>query len=417
MHLLALLLGASLVGASPAPRLPAAVPTAAQTPLFRPMNLEDALAEARREERLVLLVFTRPASDEARAMMAQTWTNERVQEWIRARTVPLRLDVEWQVVLASRYEVTEVPTTLFLDAEDGERERIVGVCDAEAFLARAAEAERGSGPQGAARRSAEESADPRARLELAEAMREAGRPVAALQEMLAVFDETRGDADWDRERRAVLVPRILSMERVAPRARVELVSRRNRLEAHVLGNPAATEAEAGDLGALNRHLGEIDRSLLVWDKLAQQSHDTSKARAGLFPGVVERLLETRRYDEVLASCTDVDARLGGLLDRLAALGDAPEGDPRRLGLVDEIEKRALWHYHALLGAGRLEASRARAEWLLAFDGGQRTYVLLIRHAAQAGDEEEAYRYGGLAMQRLPEGELYRVHAALNDLGQ
>ncbi len=407
---------AALAALALLPALPAPAASAPQTPLFRAMNVEDALSLAEKEEKLVLLVFTRPGSDEARKMSVDTWANSRVQQWIRDRTVALRLDLDWQPVLSSRYEVTQVPTSIFLDAKNEELERITGPCDAATFLERARHADGGDGPQGAARGAAAEHPDDlRARVQLAEAMTAAGRHTAALQEMLSAFDDFADDESWGIERRSVLVPRILAMQRVAPRARVELITRRNRLEATVLGQPDVSPGRAGDLAALNRHLGEIDRTLLVWDKLSAQRHDTAAVRGALFPGAAEALLDQERYEEVLAASTDVDARIEALRARLEALGDVDHTDPVRLSLVDRVQKRALWHFHALLGAGELEAAQRRADWLLAFDGGERTYVLLMKHAAAAGAVAEAERLASQAMQRLPEDQLQRVHATLNEI--
>lgn len=102
-------------------------------------NLDDALAEAKRVNRPLLLDFTADWCPPCKMMKRVTFSQQNVKEHLEANYVPVRLDMtlrnETTQKLGMRFGIQYLPTLLVLSPEGEEIRRESGGMDAETFLA------------------------------------------------------------------------------------------------------------------------------------------------------------------------------------------------------------------------------------------------------------------------------------------
>lgn len=79
-------------------------------------DLDAALAEARRDDRLVLVDFTADWCPPCIAMKHDVWPDARVARLVAERYVPVLIDTDRDGATTARYGVEGIPTVLVLDA-------------------------------------------------------------------------------------------------------------------------------------------------------------------------------------------------------------------------------------------------------------------------------------------------------------
>lgn len=113
--------------------LPLLVAAPADGP-FADLELEAALARAKKEEKLLLVDFTAVWCPPCRKMEKETWPDPKVAAWLEAHAVAIQLDVDEYPELSKQYEIESIPTVLAW--RGGELfDRSVGFKDAKDFLA------------------------------------------------------------------------------------------------------------------------------------------------------------------------------------------------------------------------------------------------------------------------------------------
>ncbi len=80
-------------------------------------DLDGALAEARRTGKQVLVDFTADWCPPCIAMQHDVWPDPSVGRSLTERYVPLVVDVDRNGAVASRFDVSGIPTVLVLDAD------------------------------------------------------------------------------------------------------------------------------------------------------------------------------------------------------------------------------------------------------------------------------------------------------------
>lgn len=102
---------------------------------FVDLGYEAALAEAKDEDRLLLLYLTYPEAEPCQRMLRDIWGNEGIRAWMSKNAIAIRVDIEKERELAERFwsRLDGAPTTIaFLNGEPSSRVR--GLPDAKEFL-------------------------------------------------------------------------------------------------------------------------------------------------------------------------------------------------------------------------------------------------------------------------------------------
>lgn len=86
-------------------------------------DLNQALEEARRTDKHVLVDFTADWCPPCIAMKHDVWPNPAVERAVAASFVPVLIDVDRDIVVSERYGVASIPTVLVLDSDGAEVRR------------------------------------------------------------------------------------------------------------------------------------------------------------------------------------------------------------------------------------------------------------------------------------------------------
>lgn len=108
----------------------------AKDSLWMPQDLEGALAKAKAGHKVVLVDIYAQWCASCHELDDRTWPDPRVQAWIGAHAIPVRIDTDAvRPDLAAKLHIVGYPTVLLLDAEGQEQKRLQGFADPEAMLA------------------------------------------------------------------------------------------------------------------------------------------------------------------------------------------------------------------------------------------------------------------------------------------
>jgi thiol:disulfide interchange protein len=126
-----LLLPLALVAAGCSPEPPAE--------LFQKLNYDEALAKAKAENKAVMIDFYADWCGPCHKLEAETFSDAKVRQFLGARTIAIRVNIDDHPPLAQRHNVTSIPCVVFLNGEGREVGRMVGFQPAQPFLAKARE--------------------------------------------------------------------------------------------------------------------------------------------------------------------------------------------------------------------------------------------------------------------------------------
>jgi thiol:disulfide interchange protein len=112
-----------------------ATPPAAFQKLDYPMALE----RARREKKVVMIDFTARWCGPCKKLDLETFAAEQVKRFLTDRTIAIKIDIDDNRALASKYQVATIPCLVFIDAKGEETGRLVGYRPAAAFLEEASQ--------------------------------------------------------------------------------------------------------------------------------------------------------------------------------------------------------------------------------------------------------------------------------------
>ncbi len=315
--------------------------------VFRALDLEAAVSAARSEHKCVLVVFGRAGSAEAK-----------------------KLDI--------------VPTTVFLNDQGREVDRITGYVDGRTFLAETRAIFGGVDPLERAQKHLAEAPDaPRLRMDVAMALGDRGEFDAALDQLLWCWDHGReADSTFEEARRTFLLRELMRLARIHPKT-ADALSARARMLFEKITTCAAAAEDVTDFLLLNRNLQQEDRTLAAFDALDPNSEACAALRAQLGPLIVDPLIDARRYAEAVERIGDPRAHFNRLVAAFRTECERLERDhPTEAFTAIDTNRRALRNqaariHEALLGAKQYDESEAYAKLVLLFDGRGPTYCALI----------------------------------------
>ena len=84
------------------------------------LNYREAKAASRHQDRPLLIYFSAAASLPSARLDRETWTDRRLRHYLDGNLIAARVDIRDMSAVARHFEVSEVPSMLFL-APDGQR--------------------------------------------------------------------------------------------------------------------------------------------------------------------------------------------------------------------------------------------------------------------------------------------------------
>jgi thiol:disulfide interchange protein len=94
--------------------------------LFQPVSLDQALIMAVKEKRIVFIDFCTTWCGACKKLDEDTWSNAKVIERLKAKTIPLKLDADENKLIVEKYKIAAYPTLLFLNPDGSILARVVG---------------------------------------------------------------------------------------------------------------------------------------------------------------------------------------------------------------------------------------------------------------------------------------------------
>jgi thioredoxin-related protein len=364
---------------------------------FVAVPVAEARAQARAQDRVLLLDFSTPACEPCRRL-AETWADPKVREWIAAHAVAVRVDPEVERAIAAEHRVDAYPTVVFLAADGAEIGRILGHVDAAGMLRRV-------GELGDA-----QSKDFKVRQGLAAALREKGDHAGALEHYLWCWDEgVKHNPSFVGVRSSFFLRELAEFARDYAPAREALEARRDAVEARVVAGDVSLPA-VSDMTRLNEHLGTPERSLAAFEKVpAGKWRREPISRRVLFDAVLEILHEAKRYGDILKLMGEPERALD---QELASLGFPGLPEQLRAHQRDAIVAKFACVVEAYYGTSEDAAAAALGERLLSVRAGSATWVALIEAARRAGKDVASHDLAVRALRELPEDEQAAVRRAL-----
>lgn len=363
--------------------------------LFRPLSLEQALAVAADEDKIVFVDFFTTWCGPCKKLDETTWRDERVVRWLGEHAVSLKIDAEENEELAARYRVRAYPTMVFIDPDGSELGRLVGYEDADSFLVKGPEALAGISELDRVSSDLEaEPEDATLRHRLGSELLRAGRYDEAAEQLLWCFDHgLEHDPAYVGVRGSYLMTELKRLAKEHPPTmdalRVRAEAAGERLLGADPGEPPSEShlAAAGDLALLNMLLGTRERTLAVWEELVERD-GTSPLGDLLFDDVINLLLDQGRYAELLQAAGDLRSRVARKIEVVESSGIG-QLDSEGPVPVDTLMRRQIAldgakFYLALLKTNQLDAAADLSGQLLEFHSGASTFALLAKTAAEAG---------------------------------
>src|SRR5437762_213273 len=81
---------------------------------FRALSFDKAVEAAKEEDKIVFIDFYATWCGPCKMLDAMTFSDERVEKFIKEKTVAIKVDVEKEQDLARKFRVDGIPTMVFL---------------------------------------------------------------------------------------------------------------------------------------------------------------------------------------------------------------------------------------------------------------------------------------------------------------
>lgn len=426
----ALLMYAILVGA--------AVPVAGEEPFFDG-TFDEACRVAKEKNKVIMIDFYTTWCGPCRMLDRYTWPDAKVKQWLTENTVPMKVDAERNRELAFRYKVRSYPTMVFLKADGVEISRTVGFQQPTMFLTNAARIiapkEAVVGNPAISNVKPVMAANPNMldRMKRGRELAAAGKPAEALADWLWCFDNGESEGPGlTRIRLTTLLTEIANLGKTYPPAQAALQKRRDAAEKTLLAEKVAADdpeavknltMTALEFASINRATGEVDRTIAVHEALNDRGEPGRDLQRAMFNDMLDVLLRTRRYQDIVNLAGDVFDRVNEKIARYEENGRRQSGLNRKsqenlaLYLRQQVVAEAGKYYEALLGTGRLNEAEQLADRVLKFDPSATAYMTLVEHAVRAKAYDPAKSLIARAEKALRPGEASMVRKAGSGMPQ
>ena len=347
---------------------------------FAELGYEAALAQAEKEQKLLIVDFTASWCPPCKKMEKDTWPDARVQAWLKENAIAIQVDVDENPKLARQYSIESIPAVVALRGGK-EFDRSVGYVDPARFLSWAANVKAGkSAAAGLLERSKalRESDDVDARYDLAKDLVAAREYDEALAHYLWIWPASRAVPALAGMRLTSLLGDMAGLARRHPPADEAFRKILEELQAGVDQPGMPSYLAWSEWCAFCESLGERAR-IVAWYETRRDADgrlfaDSTDATGRVISSkVFEALLRSKRpadavrlypdarakADEILAQYAVMTASLARQEAELAGVGSDPRKTTDRKLIGDLTD-----FYGPLLAAGRTEEATYVAEKLL-----------------------------------------------------
>lgn len=260
-------------------------------PIFADLSLTDALAKAKREDKLLIIKFTAEWCGPCKQMDKTTWRNQSIFDWAKDNAVIIAVDVDKDTKTSEQHKIKAMPTMVAY--RDGvEFDRTVGYMDSSKTLSWMKDVKDGKSKAAAARERAAKSDGKSAqqRMEDVRTLIEAGDYAAAQPILIDLWQHMAEDEPaMTGVRRSFFARDIQTACAEHKPTRDAFITIRDEDEAKLKTNPDYETLT--DWIVLNNAVGQPEKTLEWFDRV--KSTDMGKATAQRLFYLIEPLIKER----------------------------------------------------------------------------------------------------------------------------
>lgn len=109
-------------------------PSKGKAETFRALTYDKALETAKSEKKVVMVDFYADWCGPCKQMDAKTFSEEKVSDFLKSKTIAIKINIDNNKELAKKYKITAIPCFVFIDGEGTEVGRVLGFRASENFL-------------------------------------------------------------------------------------------------------------------------------------------------------------------------------------------------------------------------------------------------------------------------------------------
>ncbi len=328
--------------------------------VFQPLGIDDAIARAKVQGKLVLIDFTADWCAPCKQMDATTWRAPEVEQWVAEHAIAVQIDVEQRPADSKRFEVQAMPTLVLL-RDGAELDRTTGGRPAAKLLEWLEAARHGHTEVDQLKAQLAED-DPSARLHLARVLQMRGKLLEALEQLeWCWFRALDHEPAWIGVKHSFLANQLAQLAKQSVEAHERIRSWRDALDAKL-----GERASLVDWLTLNDVLEEPERTLAWFETVKDAPPPELKLEED--HRLVELLEAQGRWNDLGRLFGDPVARLNESAARFRQ--EVPAGMPEEVahewrGFGERaLRQEAAMLVRALKAAGReAEAAAVRAKAL------------------------------------------------------
>jgi thiol-disulfide isomerase/thioredoxin len=405
---------------------------------FQSLSYEQALAEAAKQNKWVMIDFYTTWCPPCKKLDEITWRDPKVIDWLTSNTIALKIDAEAEEAIARKHGIDAYPTMVLIDPTGRQRGSIIGFVPPEAFLAEAGAYLAGKDDVAIAREKLEGEGEdnPMARQEFAGRLARAEKHEEALENFLWCYDHgLEHDPSYVGVRSSFLLGEIATLGESYPPALDALRTRRDAGERILLqhldpvkyGDPPApartpqpsltdilhavvspggndprrayNEALAfHELAAMNHYVGDPARTMTLFETI-RADYPQSPLLPMAVTMLFEDLAKAHRYAEIDGAMDLVreaeqaigeDGRVVAFLKMQSGADEASAAQMNEMLAYHRarLSQQVAMFYEVLLGVGRAEDAERVAQRMLELDASEATYNNLAWGAFLCGKANE-----------------------------
>ncbi len=381
---------------------------AAASAQFTDASYTEAFDRAVKEDKVFLVHATAVWCGPCKMMDRDTYSEESVQEWLRANAIAVKVDVDEQPDRAEELGIRAMPTMVVFKGGE-EFDRVTGYRGPDDFLGWLEDVKAGRSTLDALRESAGDRpmdaggrVDIFGRMEIAQQLVEAREFDAALEEYLWLWNNAGNhDEYFEDSRGALLGYEIGVLSSRYPKAKEAFAAICDEIEEQLREQP--TWSELGDWLALNIEVLERSAPVLAWVDRNIEDEEGQRSLRRFFGQLQPFLIEHGRWRDTGRLISRPEATVRSTRGMLNMMGSAMSHSDLE-NLPEEYDPMAYFHTEselelsqtvfALIAAGRIEEAAATAnlaaELLPELDITERLMEFFDEHTEIRDDAKRAF---------------------------